>query len=231
MVRLSDYLNYLNDEIIQARKLADEHAVEIAKEYAKHEHLRYFRVPRFSTPSIKMEIPIKISELDTKTKYNFKMNEESFIEDVNTKIKEVNLEKNLKLTPITKKTLSTNNFKTIIKTLEDKDYRFVRKIEDSLNQIDFKKPLRSLLNSTDFSTLATVNEKEEMATILRESMKNRYTPVSAKLNNIFIDPDTTKETDKDKILLKLNVEMVEEGIRILRVKDEKGNEIEEIIFE
>ncbi|MDQ0591720.1 hypothetical protein QFZ37_000089 [Chryseobacterium ginsenosidimutans] len=42
MIKLSDYLNYLNNEIIQARKKADENAIEIAKEYAQHEYLRFF---------------------------------------------------------------------------------------------------------------------------------------------------------------------------------------------
>ena len=64
MIKLSDYLDYLNNEIIQARKKADENAVMIAKEYAKHEYLKFFKVPRYSLPSVKMDIPIKITDID-----------------------------------------------------------------------------------------------------------------------------------------------------------------------
>ncbi len=55
--------------------------------------------------------------------------------------------------------------------------------------------------------------------------------MATKLNDIFIDPDTTKESDKDKILLNLHVVMEDEGIRIVKMRDKDGNELEEIIFE
>ena len=72
MVKLSDYLDYLNTEIIQARKAADEYAVKIAKEYADHEYLKYFKVPRYTMQTIKMDIPLKITDIDADSKFNFK---------------------------------------------------------------------------------------------------------------------------------------------------------------
>ena len=60
MIKLSDYMDYLNEEIVLARKKADQQAILVAKEYAKDPYLKYFRVPRFTMPSVKMSIPIKI---------------------------------------------------------------------------------------------------------------------------------------------------------------------------
>ena len=97
MIKLSDYLNYLNNEVIQARKKADEQSIALAKEYAKHEYLKYFRVPRFSMPSVKLDIPIKIDELDSSASYNFKMDYDAFVSEVNENILKVNAEKNLQI--------------------------------------------------------------------------------------------------------------------------------------
>ncbi|MGB3587079.1 MAG: hypothetical protein WBA23_11095 [Tunicatimonas sp.] len=227
MIKLSDYLNYLHSEIIQARKLADEQAVEVAKAYAEHEYLRYFRVPRFTMPSIKLEIPIKITELDAETKFDFKMDEDSFVDELNTRITETNETKNLNINPVSKAQLSDNRFTGIVRNLEKRDYRFIRKPTELMTHVDFG----SFVKETD--SLASDNneeEKQELATLLKATMQNRYRVVSAKLNNIYIDPDTN-EADESKILVKLNVEMVEEGLRIVKGKNANGNEFEEIVFE
>jgi len=224
MIKLSDYLNYLNSEVIQARKKADEESVKIALEYSEHEYLKFFRVPRFSMPQVKIDIPIKISEINSETKYNFKMNEEDFVEDVNEKIREVNKEKKLKIKPIKLDLIKKREFTKIIVDLEKKDRRFAKKI-------DFSKaiPIRAITRG--FSIASADKEGEELKKIFRDSILKQYKPISAKLNEIFIDPDTSKESDKGKVLLNLHVVMEDEGIRIVKMRDKEGKEVEEIIFE
>ncbi|WP_158009605.1 hypothetical protein [Tenacibaculum todarodis] len=231
MIKLSDYMDYLNEEIVLARKKADEQAILIAKEYAKDPYLKYFRVPRFTMPSVKLNIPIKISELNSQTKYNFKMDDDAFISEVNDKIAIINKEKSLKINPINKETLKADDFKKVVTKLEKVDYSYVKKLDDNLTKVDIKVPIKNIVKKQGFSVANKELESEEMATILKDAFKNRYTPVSAKLDDIYFDPNTSNETDKGKILLTLNVEMVEEGIRIHNATDEKGNKIEEIIFE
>ncbi|APG64870.1 hypothetical protein LPB136_05640 [Tenacibaculum todarodis] len=224
-------MDYLNEEIVLARKKADEQAILIAKEYAKDPYLKYFRVPRFTMPSVKLNIPIKISELNSQTKYNFKMDDDAFISEVNDKIAIINKEKSLKINPINKETLKADDFKKVVTKLEKVDYSYVKKLDDNLTKVDIKVPIKNIVKKQGFSVANKELESEEMATILKDAFKNRYTPVSAKLDDIYFDPNTSNETDKGKILLTLNVEMVEEGIRIHNATDEKGNKIEEIIFE
>ena len=228
-------MDYLNEEIVLARKKADEQAIQVAKEYAKHPYLKYFRVPRFTMPSVKLEIPIQISELDAETKYNFKMDEAAFLNDVNKKIELVNKEKNLEIQPIDTTVVKEDAFKNIVKDLEKVDYSYVRNIDDNLLKVDVNTKVTDLITKRTFATTSDeklADEKAEMQAIFNEAFKNRYTPVSSKLNNIFIDPSaTTASEDEGKINLKLNVELVEEGIRIHNAIDEKGNQIEEIIFE
>jgi len=231
MVKLSDYLNYLYKEVIHARQRVDEQSIELAKAYSEDKYLKYFRVPRFTIPTVNFEIPIKIDELVAETKYNFKMDETLFIADVNKKIEEVNELKELNIEPISLEKLKRINFEIITKDLEKNDYRFVKGIDDVINKIEFPKELIKVKNKE--LVLADESEvfEKELRKILTESLKNRFKPVSANLKDIFFDPDTGKQADKDKVLLKLNVEMVEEGLRIVKLNDENGKEFEEIVFE
>lgn len=231
MIKLSDYLDYLYREVIQARIKVDEQSVELAKKYSEHEYLKYFRVPRFTIPSVKLEIPLKIDELDAETKYNFKIDEDTYVADVNKKIEEVNLKNKFGIKLMTKQKLRVFNFTELRRDLEKKDYYYIRQVDESINKIDFIKKIN--VKSNDFIRPSKNAELEKKALdhILKDSLRKQLSPVSSKLKNIFIDPDTTKEADKGKVLIKLNVEMVEEGLRIVKLHDENGKEFEEIAFE
>lgn len=231
MIKLSDYLNYLNSEVVQARKKADEEAIKMALEYSKHPHLKFFKVPRFSMPMVKMDIPIKISEISADTKYNFKMNNEDFIADVNKKITEVNYDKGYKLEPITLDSIKNNEFVKMRETLEKRDNKFKNRKDEAINKIDFSNIITSKQSIDKFSTESVNEERIELNNIFKDSILNQYTPVSVKLKDIFIDPDTSKDTEKGKLLLNLHVEMEDEGIRIVRMQDKDGKDVEEIIFE
>lgn len=231
MVKLSDYLNYLYTEVIQARKQADITAVAMAKEYAKHEYLKFFKVPRYTMPSVKMEIPIKISELDADVKYNFKMDEPTFLYEVNAKIELLNKEKKLNIRTLTTKDIKSESFTESIKKLENFDYKFVNNKEKIINRLDINDKINNFFRKGEFIKADTPEGQSELNNIIREAFLNRYTPVSANLKNIFIDPNTMNETDKGKLMVNLHVEMVDEGVRINAVDDGKGNIIEEIIVD
>ncbi|BEV05744.1 hypothetical protein [Chryseobacterium gambrini] len=232
MIKLSDYLDYLNNEIIQARKKADENAVMIAKEYAKHEYLKFFKVPRYSLPSVKMDIPIKITDIDADSKYNFKYSEDQLVEDVNKKIRLVNKEKNLNMTEISKKQLQTREFTSLFKALETGDQKFGKKPSVELLKVDLRQNVKSL-NSGIFRVQEGNGEEEvnELKEIFSNALLNRFSLVNSKINNIYIDPNTNSAEDKDKLFVNLHVEMEDEGIRIVSFKDKDGKEVEQIIFE
>jgi len=236
MIKLSDYLNYLNNEVIQARKKADEQAILMAKEYANHEYLKYFKVPRFSMPNVKLSIPIKINELDSTTTYNFDRDYDAFVSDVNERIQLKNSEKQLSIKPISKEELLKNEkLIAIFDKLEAEDYKQVRSLKENMKKIDVNDIGYEVITSKKYSRLDGArldnNEQNELKKIFESSLANRYRPVQSNLKNIFIDPDTSPNEDKGKVLLNLEVEMIEEGIRIRKVKDKNGNEVEEIIID
>lgn len=240
MVKLSDYLSYLSNEIAQARKGMDLDAIERAKEYSQHEYLKYFKAPRFTMPTIKLELPIKISELESETKYNFKMDREVFLENFNKKISNLEREHNIKVTRFTKDDLEKKEFNNIITELEKKDYKFVQRLDDSISSVTLKQPFKPILapiqplrESTLRETLSDEEIQFKVDTAFRETLKEQYTPISSNLKDVFIEPDTNslKQSGDDKILVKLSVELVEENLQVRKVTDKNGKEYEEIIID
>lgn len=236
MIRLSDYLNYLNREVVQARKMADIQAIKIAKEYSNHEYLRYFRVPRFSIPVVKLHIPVKINELDIEKRYKSKGDYDTFLTEVNKIIARINNEMGLEIKPITtEKFLDSKDIVSLFERFQSTDYEPVENVEDYLFQKDIYHATDLLLEMIEVSTPQGQEVKEaekiKYTKLLREEFANIFSLARSDLNNIFIDPDTSKESDKGKILLTLDVEMVEEGIRIRSLKDKDGTSLEEIVFE
>jgi len=232
MIKLSDYLDYLNNEIIQARKKADENAVKVAKEYAKHEYLKYFKVPRFSMATVKMDIPLKITDIDSQTKYDFNLNRNQFVNEVNSKIEAVNREKNLKIPLLKESDIKENEFNNLFRRVEMRDNRFTRDLTGEVMKTDISKTIGGYLEKNFYQPQNVNNKlKEEINRIVTDVLVSKHVPVSTKLNELFIDPDTSKANDKDKLMINLHVEMIEEAIRIVRVTDRNGNEIEEITFE
>ena len=232
MIKLSDYLDYLNNEIIQARKKADEKTVLVAKEYARHEYLKYFKAPRYAFPSVKMDIPLKITDISSLSKYNFDQNKDKFLKEVNEKIQSVNSEKHLNIKSITNDELQNESFSQLFKTLESKDRKPVRNLEDEIIKIDVMPQIESLRSGTLKSKYSrTETETIEMKRIFSEVISNSYSLVSTKLNDIFIDPNTSGAVDKDKLFINLHIEMEEEGIRLVTFTDKDGKTVEEIIFE
>ncbi len=232
MIKLSDYLDYLYNEIIQARKKADEKTVLVAREYAGHEYLKFFKAPRYTFPSVKMDIPLKITDINSLSKFNFDLNKDKFQKEVNEKIETVNRQKHLNISPLSKDELQNESFSQLFETLESKDRKLVKNLGDELVKIDVMPQIESLRRGTVKSKDSRAEtETMEMKKIFSEVISNSYSLVSTKLNDIFIDPNTAGAADKDKLFINLHIEMEEEGIRLVSFTDKDGKTVEEIIFE
>lgn len=239
MVKLSDYLSYLSNEIIQARKAMDLQAISNAKQYSEDEYLKYFKAPRFTMPSIKLELPIKISELDTETKFDFKMDEDLFLKKLNHKISNIGRKYKVPLKPFSKSDLSKRTFANVVRDLERRDDKFVVNLDHSLSKVNLNsliKPIGPTPPIREFTTMDTMDKikmNQDIHEAMIDTLKMQFTPVETKLKNIFIAPDThsLKESGDDKILVKLNVELVEENLQIIKMTDDNGKEYEEIIID
>jgi hypothetical protein len=67
MPKLNDYIGSLVSSITKARVMSDIQTVKVAEEYAKHDLLKHFSIPRMRIDDIEMTIPIALDELNEKT--------------------------------------------------------------------------------------------------------------------------------------------------------------------
>ncbi|MBC2727159.1 hypothetical protein [Desulfosporosinus sp.] len=67
MPYLGDYLGYLITEITNARAQADYEAVNIAERYARDPYLKYLPVPRFKIPTLSIDVPLVINNIQEPT--------------------------------------------------------------------------------------------------------------------------------------------------------------------
>lgn len=69
MPTLKEYLGGLFDSLSQARVAADLHTLGIAEQYAQHELLRHFAVPRMRFSDVVLDVPVAIEGLNTRLEY------------------------------------------------------------------------------------------------------------------------------------------------------------------
>jgi len=244
MVKLSDYLSYLSNEIAQARKGMDLEAIERAKAYAQHEYLKYFKAPRFTMPSIKLELPIKISELNSKTIYNFEMDKSAFLERFNERVSVIERENNVTLKHLSKDDLEKREFNNVVSELKDREHNFIGRVDYPLDKIKIREPIGPILHHVTepikplngFTTMENNHSeaiKRRVDEAFRETLKEQFSPVSTTLKDVYIQPDTNslKKSGDNKILVKLSIELVEENLQIVKLTDANGKEYEEIIID
>lgn len=68
MTHLGDYLGHVLTEITNARVHADLESVRLAELYASHPLLKYMPVPHFRLPTLTLDIPVVIKEMEPEKK-------------------------------------------------------------------------------------------------------------------------------------------------------------------
>lgn len=71
MPKLDDYIGSLVSSITNARVMSDVQTVKVAEEYAKHNLLKHFSIPRMRIDDIEMTIPIALDEINEKTETEY----------------------------------------------------------------------------------------------------------------------------------------------------------------
>lgn len=64
MVNLHEYLGGIATSIAEARLMSDLKSLQIAEQFAKHDLLKHFSIPRFKAQNIELTIPVAIAEIE-----------------------------------------------------------------------------------------------------------------------------------------------------------------------
>ena len=224
MIKLSDYLDYLNQQIVQARKSADEMAIQTAKEYAGHPYLKYFKVPRFAVPSIKMDVPVRISDISKIKEYQ--IDKETLLTQTNAILAQQNqkLVGETKIPLLKAEHLESKEMQQIFSQFTNNDRKLVVKGIKEMRPVVTDLVRNEALTNSDSRYTAVY------AKVIQDVIEI-HGVLTEKIKDLFLDPNTSRVEDKDKILLNLQIELVDESVRILTVKDSKGNDVEQIIFD
>jgi hypothetical protein len=241
MVTISEYLGYLFSEITRARQLADRESVEIAKVYAKDPYLKYFSVPRFKVPELNLSIPVLVSEAKYQGVFSIQMEESSFLklyqEDLFMDLLQVGLT-NRDVNPFKahfeaikdmfnklKKSIETQSFDNIGKYVGE----WILKIRDFTIHLLTKEGIYPKYQAKFPNDDLLIRFHSKMQKIIESSIK----VVSSKLNDVFVNPETSivKDGTSDTSFFRINAKVVEEGIFIESVKDDRGGSVPVINFE
>ena len=71
MPNLNEYIGSIISSITNARVMADIQTVKVAEEYAKHDLLKHFAVPRMRVGDVELTIPVALDALSEKTHTEF----------------------------------------------------------------------------------------------------------------------------------------------------------------
>ena len=66
MVKLKDYIGSIVASIAEARVMSDVQTVEVAEQYARHELLKHFSVPRMRIEDVELTIPVALAAANPK---------------------------------------------------------------------------------------------------------------------------------------------------------------------
>jgi hypothetical protein len=232
LITLSDYLNYLNHEFLEARKRADQAAIETAKMYAEDEYLQHFKAPRFVMPVIKLQVPIKIDAVDQQSIYDFHLDKKAFYADVNKRFRRIAKKFRAEDVGFSEADFENRAFLRFIQMLEEREQNLVREIDHILSEEEVAELFDAMYSREHPNNNLRQPRAFHLAmrTAFYETFKEQFKLVSTNINGLHVSPEAggLVEGTNEKLLVQLDIEMVEEGLVIRKVTDANGNEIEEI---
>jgi hypothetical protein len=150
------------------------------------------------------------------------------LDDINVSIRKESVERQIKLPFVGRDLLEGSGFKEEIERLKEKaktaDDPFEKLLEESKVANILFEPLK----------FVEVDRKEALVwykRIIHQSIKKGYKLNATKLKNVYVNPKGETSENGNSRLLRINLELEEGGLRIMKVKEKNGKEIEEIIFE
>lgn len=141
MVKLNEYLGSIASSIAEARLVSDLKSLEVAEQFAKHDLLKHFSIPRFKAQNIELTIPVAIGEAIKNGTPNVFIPIEN---KVTFRDKTIELLK--KLVPTVKSTLArkTGSLSEEKKIIEDKKLTDDKKLKQEAKSADVSKPIVDL---------------------------------------------------------------------------------------
>lgn len=227
MIALADYLAYLSAEVIDARRRADLQAVEAARAYAADEYLRYFRAPRFTMPSVRLEIPVRIAAVDHDTEYAFAFDDGYFLAEFNRRARRLALAGGMPAPqPVEREALAVPAFVKLRDALARAAERPVRDLDAALDYARVRAAYEAVLKAALLERDdAYAKIAEPLGEAFYQALRLQYRPRRTHVNSLLVSPEATSgDSAEDARLVRLTVELEAGGLQIRRLEGGDGRE-------
>jgi len=226
MPKLNDYIGSLVSSITNARVMSDIQTVKVAEEYAKHDLLKHFSIPRMRIDDIEMTIPIALDELTEKTETLFEPIDNKKFNSIVYK----ELVNNLGLTKLPSKTSQklrseiANQTQILEKNIRiTKDISYLKEYTKDLMQFI------SFLEQEKLLTIDNVKRKsisENLPTNLEEILIQEIKILNQKKIiedlNVIVEANKLREQKPENIIY-IKLKISEDGMEWNRTENKDGN--------
>lgn len=225
MPKLNDYIGSLVSSITNARVMSDIQTVKVAEEYAKHNLLRHFSIPRMRIDDVEMTIPIALDEINEKTETEYEPID-------NTKFNAIvykELVNSLGLTklPIGVSKILRNNIVEQTQNLEQniritKDLTFLKIYSETLTSIilnlggELPKPKLEIKGKIDIEAMPQYLERRLSQEIKITSQKKTIEDL-----NVIVEAHKLREQKPENIIY-IKLKISEDGMEWNRTENSNG---------
>jgi len=244
---LSDFLAFVFSEVSRARDMADRHSKEIALIYAKDDVLRHFSVPRFKLAKLELNMPVLVSNVEVSSLAHFQMPREAFRSLISSKLIDVTgLVRTAKTGPIaiplvdSGKPVRTEGLEPMIDAFYDALVSLLDPskaetvVTDNWSQITAKTLALNELPAEIVRLKPVTDIINRPVPSLIETVKGAMSVPKAAIEKLLINAQTNvvKDGSTDTSVFTIKAEMIEEGVVVKSVKDERtGVESSVVEFE
>lgn len=229
MPNLNEYIGSIVSSITNSRVMSDAQSVKVAEQYAKHDLLKHFSIPRMRIEDIELSIPVAIDEIIEKTETEYEP-----IDDISfNKLVYQELVNNAGLTKL-KSDVSTKLRSHISRStiILEQNIRMNKNVSFLMEYcFGLVKYSRELLAS--FVSKKRITEEEEAKNLyqilIQEIKIIKETKTIADLN-VIIEAHRLRE-QKPENILQIKLKIREDGLEWDKSEDKDGNIISKLLPE
>jgi hypothetical protein len=229
---LGDYIGYIISEIANARFQADLETIRIAEMYASHPLLKNMAVPHFRLPTINLDFPVVIKEIETPATKKVTRSQTiakmrtSFDKNLQSQLKEAGLVLSKQQAVDLKKAI--NKPFSSLKLTEGMPISVTKVIDDSASAAsEFVRKLSSE-NKIEVSSKTISAIEDELKMSARGQLVN-YLKLTSRLN-ISMNTDELKQAQAPELMFKIHLSISESTVE-WAVIDTDGKEVSKLVPE
>ena len=243
MTNLKDYLGTLVASVNQARVLADIESANIAEQYAQHNLLKHFSIPRMKMQNVEFTIPVAINDMETSAPKEYQpIDNKTFVSKVYDEltnvyqVKSFDRTSSMKIRRILYK--EADELETRLKageSVESALQLFSDKISDQTIEIkgdtsDVTKKTKENVKGADNTPISRDILSQKIIKRMQIEVKPKETQRAIENANVIVEASKLKEQKTENMVF-IKMTVVEEGMEWHTINHENGETTSKLLPE